>query len=73
VKENETYRLEFIVICLTRIYTDKPASNFVVTGRTVVPEKDGVVDKVFKKKVIHENISVEQLKSWKLGYEACNK
>jgi hypothetical protein len=38
-----------------------------------VPEKDGVVDISIKKNVIHENISVEQLKSWKLGYEKCNK
>ena len=45
MKENEIYRLEFTLMCLTRIYVDKLASNFVVTGGVVVPEKDGVVNR----------------------------
>lgn len=51
MKENETYMLEFTLMCLTRIYIDKPASNFFVTGRTVVHVKDGVIDRNIKKKL----------------------
>ena len=61
-------------MCLTRIYVDKLASNFVVTGGVVVPEEDGFVNRNIKKKTdTHENISVEKLKSWKLKYETRNK
>jgi hypothetical protein len=45
VKENEDYRLEFTLMCLTRIYVDKLASNCLVTGGVVVPEDDGVVNR----------------------------
>jgi len=45
VKENETYRLEFTLMCLTRIYVDKLASTCLVTGGVVVPEEDGDVNR----------------------------
>lgn len=33
-----------------------------------MPEKDGVVNRNTEKKIVtHENVSVEKLKSWKLG------